>query len=71
LKFWDGRKGTFYWISRDRSTFLTDLNELFKLSQSGKINVPIKKIFKLDDIKEAHLTWNKQSGFGSILIDCA
>lgn len=71
LKFWDGRRATFYWISRDRSTFVPDLAALFELSQSGKVEIPVKKVFTLDGIREAHLTWSKQSGVGSILIDCA
>ncbi|RDW63507.1 hypothetical protein BP6252_11052 [Coleophoma cylindrospora] len=71
LKFWSGKRTTMYYITRDQSTFVPNLKSLFELTMSGKIDVVVKQIFKLDDVRQAHLTWSKQSGTGSIIIDCA
>ncbi len=71
LKFWSSKRTNFYYISRDASTFLPDLNALFDLLGQGKISVPIKAVYALEDIKEAHRSWGKASGVGSLLIDVA
>lgn len=71
LKFWSGKKTNFYYISRDRSTFIPDLNALFDLLGRGKISVPIKAVYALENVQEAHRSWGKASGIGSLLINVA
>ncbi|KAG9231298.1 chaperonin 10-like protein [Amylocarpus encephaloides] len=74
LKFWEGRATRFYYITRDDKSFLPDIERLFELSRSGKIEVPIKQIFKMnttEQIREAHRTWGKGKGIGSLLIQVA
>ena len=69
LAFWSGKKTIFYYITRDAKTFEPDLETLFDLAKSGKISVPIKAIYSLENIQDAHREWGKASGMGSILIE--
>ncbi|KAF7509318.1 hypothetical protein GJ744_008212 [Endocarpon pusillum] len=71
LKFWSGKRTKFYYISRDRSSFIPDLNALFDLLGRGKISVPIKVVYPLEEIQEAHRSWGKAAGIGSLLINVA
>lgn len=57
----------FYDISKDKD-FPTNLAQLMTLVQQGKVKVPIKQVWGLDDIREAHNSWGKSSGMGSVLI---
>ena len=68
LAFWSGKKTIFYYISRDSKTFVPDLEALFDLLKTGKLFVPIKAVFPLEDIQHAHREWGKASGMGSIVI---
>lgn len=71
LKFWEGRRAVFYYIARDDPHFESDLEALFELTRSGKIEVPIKQIFEMkntEDIRAAHRSWGKGSGVGSLLV---
>ena len=63
-----GKKTIFYYISLDSKTFLPDLEALFDLLKAGKLSVPIKAVFPLEDIQEARREWGKGSGMGSIVI---
>ena len=65
---WSKRSTIFYYISRDQSTFQPELNILFKMVEEGKIDVPIKAIWDMEDIKVAHENWGKAEGLGSLLI---
>ncbi|KAF4634098.1 hypothetical protein G7Y89_g4021 [Cudoniella acicularis] len=74
LKVLDGRSTRFYYITRDDKTFVPDLESLFELSRTGKIEVPIKRVFQMrnsEDIREAHRSWGKGQGVGSLLIKVA
>ncbi|OAQ65189.2 Rossmann-fold NAD(P)(+)-binding protein [Pochonia chlamydosporia 170] len=64
---WCNRSTRFYDISKDKE-FEQNLGQLFKLVQQGRVNVPIKQVWGLDDIREAHGSWGKAQGMGSILI---
>ncbi|ORY16918.1 chaperonin 10-like protein [Clohesyomyces aquaticus] len=61
-------KTIFYTIARDQDTFEPELKELFKLNQEGKIHVPIRKIWSLEEVPEAHRTWSSAGGIGSVLV---
>ncbi|KFA67338.1 hypothetical protein S40285_03661 [Stachybotrys chlorohalonatus IBT 40285] len=65
---WTKRSTTFYYIDRDRATFKPDLAELMKMLADNRIWVPIRKIWDLQDVKEAHEAYGKVSGMGSLLI---
>ena len=68
LAFWSGKKAIFYGISRNSKTFLSDLETLFDLLKTGRLSVPIKAVFQLENIQGAHREWAKGSGMGSIVI---
>ena len=64
------RKRTrFFYITKDDKTFEPGLQTLFNLLASGQIDVKIKGIFDLEDVREAHYSWTKGgAGIGSMLI---
>jgi synaptic vesicle membrane protein VAT-1 len=68
LALWSGKKTTFYYISRDSKNFVPDLQALFDLLKNGRISVPIKAVFPLEKIQDAHREWGKGSGMGSVVI---
>ncbi|KAK2009687.1 zinc-binding dehydrogenase [Colletotrichum eremochloae] len=63
-----GKRTRFYYIARDAATFEPNLKTLFDLLAKGKITVPIKKVWELEDIQEAHRQWTKMPGMGSVLV---
>ncbi|KAM0330600.1 hypothetical protein ACHAQA_003549 [Verticillium albo-atrum] len=65
---WTKRSTSFYYIDRDRDTYMTDLQAVLQLLAEGKFEVPIKKIWDLENIREPHEQWNKVPGMGSCLI---
>jgi len=74
LKVWEGRSTRFYYITRDDATFFPDLEALFELNRTGKIEVPIKQIYGMEDsedIRKAHRSWGKGAGVGSLLVKVA
>ncbi|KAF7553276.1 hypothetical protein G7Z17_g3748 [Cylindrodendrum hubeiense] len=62
------RSTSFYYIDRDRSTFMEDQQAIMQLLVQGRIEVPIKKIWDMENIREPHENWNKIPGMGSCLI---
>ena len=68
LHFWSGRRTTFYGLSRASKYYIPDLELLLGWLQSGKISVPIKATFRLDDIEKAHREYASSSGVGSIVL---
>ncbi len=68
LAFWRGKKTIFYYITRDAKTFVPDLETLFELLRTGKLSVPIKAVYPLESIQDAHRAWAKGSGMGSVVI---
>lgn len=65
---WTKRSTSFYYVDRDRSTFMTDLEAVLQLLAQGKIQVPIKKIWDLENIREPHENWGRVPGMGCCLI---
>lgn len=62
------RSTSFYYIDRDQSTFMDDFNTLMRYLIDGRIEVPIKKVWDLENIREPHETWGKVPGMGSCLV---
>ncbi|KAL9949506.1 hypothetical protein D7B24_004493 [Verticillium nonalfalfae] len=65
---WTKRSAGFYYIDRTRDTYVPDLQAVLQLLAEGKFEVPIKKIWDLDNIREPHEQWTKVTGMGSCLI---
>lgn len=68
LKLWEHRSTKFFAISRDSKTYRADLERLLALVEAGDITVPIKKVWDLEDVREAHRNWGKAEGMGSVVI---
>ncbi|RVX70164.1 hypothetical protein B0A52_05497 [Exophiala mesophila] len=71
LKFWSNKSTTFYYISRTRSSFRPNLEKLFSMVLDGKVTIPIKQEFALDDIRSVHENWTRLTGMGSVVIKVA
>ncbi|KAM5343516.1 hypothetical protein ACJ41O_012053 [Fusarium nematophilum] len=62
------RSTSFYYIDRDRSTFMEDQEAMMRMLAQGKIQVPIKMVWDMENIREPHENWGKVPGMGSCLI---
>ena len=69
LLFWSGKRTTFFGVNRGSKYFATDLEQLFQWLKEGKISVPIKATFKLDEIQQAHREYARGARMGSIVIE--
>ena len=69
LLFWSGKRTTFFGLTRTSKNFTPDLELLFEWLRSGKISVPIKATFKLDQIREAHREYARSARMGSIVVE--
>ncbi|KAI0446312.1 zinc-binding dehydrogenase [Xylaria telfairii] len=70
-KLFCNRRTVFYYITRDQDSFVPSVNALFNMVKEGKIDVVIKNIWDMEDIKTAHQSWASSSGIGSNLIRVA
>jgi NADPH:quinone reductase-like Zn-dependent oxidoreductase len=68
---WTRRSTTFYYIDRDRATFMPDLEIIMGMLAEGKFEVPIKAIWDMENIREPHEQWTSVPGMGSCLIRVA
>lgn len=59
LRFWSGKRSTFYWISRDDTSFKPGLLSLFELAAAGRIEAAIKAVLPLEQIGLAHRAWGQ------------
>ncbi|KAL8755138.1 MAG: hypothetical protein Q9184_004888 [Pyrenodesmia sp. 2 TL-2023] len=67
LMFWDGRRTRFYYIDRGQRTFESDLKALFALLGEGKIEVLVKRVWEMEEVREAHRGINRTEGVGSFV----
>jgi NADPH:quinone reductase-like Zn-dependent oxidoreductase len=68
LLFWSGKRTTFFSLTRKSKNFAPDLERLFEWLKDGKISVPIKAVFALDEIQQAHREYSSSPRIGSIVI---
>jgi NADPH:quinone reductase-like Zn-dependent oxidoreductase len=61
-------KTSFYYIDKDQKTFEPEMKELFQLLKDGKIQIPIRKVWTLDEVPEAHRTWTQGGGVGTVVV---
>lgn len=59
---------SFYYIDRDQKTYGPELQALFGMLVDGKIQVPIKKVWTLEQVPEAHRERNNLPGIGSMVV---
>ena len=68
LVVWTGKRTTFFGVTRTSKNYIPDLMQLFEWLKAKRISVPIKAVFKLDDIKAAHREYADSKGMGSIIV---
>jgi synaptic vesicle membrane protein VAT-1 len=71
LLFWSGKRTTFFGVTRSSKNFIPDLELLFAWLKAGKISVPIRSTFTLDEIQQAHREYASSERMGSIVIEVA
>ncbi len=69
LLFWSGKRTTFFGLSRTSKDFAPDLELLFNWLKAGKLSVPVKATFKLQDVQAAHREYASSKGMGSIILE--
>ena len=69
LAFWSGKRTTFFGLNRRSKYFASDLSLLFRWLAEGRIQVPIKAHFPLEEVQQAHRTYAQSAGIGSIVLD--
>lgn len=65
-----GKRATFYYIRPGSKACREGAEELMNMLAAGEIKVPIKAVWNLttEGIREAHQSWGKMPGMGSLLI---
>ena len=71
LLFGSGKRTTFFGVTRSSKNFNPDLELLFEWLKAGKISVPVKATFTLDEIQQAHREYANSERMGSIVIEVA
>lgn len=68
LQLFCKKSTVFFYIDRDQATFKPELRALFEMLAEGTIDVSIKHVWDLEDIQNAHRSWGKSPGMGSMLV---
>ena len=68
LLFWRGKRATFFGLNRASRNYRPDLELLFRWLAEGKIAVPVKAVFPMSEVREAHRAYEKAKGTGSIVL---
>jgi NADPH:quinone reductase-like Zn-dependent oxidoreductase len=61
----------FFYVDRDQSTFEPELKTLLEMLKRGEFQVPIRKLWTLDQVPAAHRMFNKGAGVGAVVIKVA
>ena len=61
----------FFYVDRDQSTFEQELKTLLEMLRKCEIKVPIRKLWTLEEVPEAHRMFNKGPGVGAVVIQVA
>lgn len=65
---WGGKRTAFFMINRDQPDYQPNFKALVDLLSRGEISVPIRKVWDLDQIQEAHRQWSSGHGLGAVVI---
>ena len=68
LRFWARKRTAFFGVSRSSKHYAPDLELLFNWLKEGRLSVPIKATFPLDQIQQAHREYASSAGMGSIIL---
>ncbi len=69
LLFWTGKRTTFFGLRRTSKSYAPDLELLFDWLKAGKISVPVKAVYKLEDVQNAHREYASSKKMGSIILE--
>ena len=69
LLFWTGKRTTFYGVMRTSKHYAPDLERLFQWLKAGKIQVPLKATFRLEEVQLAHREYANSKGMGTIIME--
>ena len=61
----------FFYVDRDQNTFGKELKTLLGMLSKGEIQVPIRRVWTLEQVPEAHRMFNKGPGVGAVVIEVA
>ncbi|KAH8724830.1 chaperonin 10-like protein [Phaeosphaeriaceae sp. PMI808] len=64
-------KTSFFYVDKDQKTYEPELKTLFGMLAKGEISVPIRNLWTLEEVPEAHKTWSKGAGVGAVVIKVA
>lgn len=65
---WSGKRTQFFLINRDQPEYQPNFKALVGLLSRGEITVPIRKVWDMDQIQEAHRQWSSGTGLGAVVI---
>lgn len=65
------QKTSFFYVDRDQATFEPEMRACFAMLQTGEVRVPIRKVWTLEEVPEAHRLWNQGAGIGAVVIKVA
>lgn len=66
-----GKRTTFYGLAKENPTYVANLKTLIEMLKNGDFKVPIRKVWELDEIREAHRAWSRGTGIGSVVVKIA
>jgi NADPH:quinone reductase-like Zn-dependent oxidoreductase len=65
---WSGKRTQFYLINRDQPEYQSNFKALVGLLSRGEISVPIRKVWDMEQIQEAHRQWSSGHGLGAVVV---
>lgn len=68
LAFWTGKRTTFFGLNRRSVHYKPDLELLLRWLTKGKVQVPIKAVYPMSKIQDAHREYSSNKGRGSIIL---
>lgn len=66
-----GKRTTFYGLAKENPTYIDNLKTLIDMLKNGYFKVPIRKVWELDEVWEAHRAWSSGTGIGSVVVKVA
>ena len=59
---------SFFYVDRDQRTYRPEVELLLQMLAKGDIKVPIRKVWSLEEVPEAHRVWAKGPGVGAVVV---
>ena len=62
------RSASFFYIDKDKAVTFEDMEAVMEMVRAGEVEIPIKAVWDLENIREPHENWGKVPGMGSCLV---